>query len=127
MTVIQARQYRFWAVALGILLTAGVLAQFGIPGFWSSYALDIAAPAWIYIGIRGLARRSQSTRPPWFLPPETVLFFIISVCFLVEAAQFLGLSAGHYDPYDLLAYVALLVPFYIIDRWLLAQRGQILP
>jgi hypothetical protein len=114
---------RVWAAALIILCTVGLATGFyPVPGFWSSYVLDIVGPAWNYILIRGLFARNQTTPISGLFTPEVALGFISAVCFLVEAAQFLDLYEAHFDPFDFLAYVSLLVPCYAIDRWRLHLR-----
>ena len=114
----------YWKVAIvtfgTISLATGVVR---IPGFWSSYVLDIVGPAWNYILMRGLFSRSQPAMLSRFLPPEAILVIIVAVCFLVEAAQYLQLYEAHYDPFDFIAYVSLVVPCYTIDRWLLNRHA----
>jgi len=101
-------------------LATGVLR---IPGFWSSYVLDIVGPAWNYILLRGLFSRTQPAMLSRFLPPEAVLVIIVTACFLIEAAQYLQLYEAHYDPFDFIAYASLVVPCYTIDRWLLNRHA----
>jgi hypothetical protein len=55
---------------------------------------------------------------------RNALGFIIAACFLVEGAQFFGLYEAHFDPFDFLAYVSLLVPCYLIDKWRLHARSS---
>ncbi len=62
-----------------------------IPGFWSGYVLDIVEPARNYIVIRGLFAQERAGMMSRIFTPEVTLGFIVSVCFLVEAAQYLEL------------------------------------
>jgi len=115
----QSRNYLYWKAAiitLGTIALATCLVR--IPGFWSSYVLDIVGPAWIYILVRGLFSRAQPAMLARFLSPEAALVIMMAACFLIEAAQYFQLYEAHYDPYDFLAYVSLLLPCYAIDRWL---------
>jgi hypothetical protein len=57
-----------------------------------------------------------------FLTPEGALFLIVAVCGVIESAQYFQLYEAHYDPYDFLAYVSLLLPCYAIDRWALNRQ-----
>jgi hypothetical protein len=122
--VSQSIEHRFWAAALVALGTIGLAT--GIvraPGFWSSYVLDIVGPAWNYILIRGLFSKRQPAMLSRFFTPEAALFSLIAVCFLIEAGQYIRLYEAHYDPYDFLAYVSLLVPCYAVDRWSLNRQS----
>jgi hypothetical protein len=47
---------------------------------------------------------------------------ITVACVLIEIAQSLRPYEAHYDPFDFLAYVSLLIPGYPFDRWLLSRR-----
>lgn len=117
---------RLWASALIILGTIGLATGFfRLPGLWSGYVLDAVGPAWNYILIRGLFAKRQPTVVSGFFTPEAALAFIIAVCFLIEGAQYLNLYEAHYDAFDFLAYVSLLVPCYVIDRWLLHRRSSL--
>jgi hypothetical protein len=79
--------------------------------------LDIVGPAWNYVLLRGLFSRTQPAMLSRLLTPEAALVLIIAARFLIEAAQYLQLYESHYDPFDFLAYVSLVVPCYMIDRW----------
>jgi hypothetical protein len=53
-----------------------------------------------------------------FLLPEVALVIVVTACFLFEAAQQLRLYEAHFDPIDFAAYVSLVVPCYVAERWL---------
>lgn len=82
----------YWKVSLvtfgTISLATGIIR---VPGFWSSYVLDIMGPAWNYILIRGLFSRTQPAMLSRILRPEAALILIVATCFLVETAQYLRL------------------------------------
>ena len=120
----QIPEHRYWAVSLVVLGTIGLSTGLvSARGFWSSYVLDTVGPAWNYILLRGLFSKTQPAMLSRFLTPEGTLFLIVIVCSLIEAAQYFQLYEAHYDPYDFLAYVSLLVPCYAIDRWLLNRQS----
>jgi len=116
----------YWKVSLvmfgTISLATGIIR---VPGFWSSYMLDIMGPAWNYILIRGLFSRTQPAMLSRILMPEAALVLIVATCFFVEVAQYLRLYESTYDPFDLVAYVSLIVPCYIIDRRLLKRHSTV--
>lgn len=114
---IQVDEHRWWAAALVVLGSVGLATCF-LPasGFWSSYVLDVVGPAWNYILLRGLFTNKPAPLLRFFSPEKT-LFLIAGMCFFIEAAQYLGLYDAHFDPYDFVAYGALLVPIYLLDKW----------
>ena len=124
----QSNEPMYWKVSLvtfgTISLATGIIR---VPGFWSSYMLDIMGPAWNYILIRGLFSRTQPAMLSRILIPEAALVLIVAICFLVEVAQYLRLYESTYDPFDFVAYVSLIVPCYIIDRRLLKRHSAVTP
>jgi hypothetical protein len=109
----------YWAAALVIFGGAGVLTTVvHRPGFWGGYVLDMVGPAWNYILFRGLFTSYRNTAWTRFFSPTRTLVLFVAFCFVVEAAQYLELYDSTFDPLDLLAYVSLLTPCYVIDRWL---------
>ncbi len=108
----------FWKVFLVILgiiaLSSGLIKS---PGFWSSYVLDIAGPAWIYILIRGQYSGSKSFLS-LKLSPEIAVILIIVIGVLIELSQYYKLYTSTYDPYDFIAYASLLIPVYLLDKCL---------
>ncbi len=83
--------------------------------FWKGYVLDITGPAWSYILFRLLYRsRVENAWTRFFTPVRTFVIFVI-VCFGIEGAQYLKLYDSTYDPWDLLAYISILVPLFILD------------
>ncbi len=116
---IRAPLFGRWRLTLLAAMVLGFAAEnYPRPGFWSSYAFDIAGPAGAYIICRGLHYRRLSPRPVWRkFTPEVAAAFVIGFCFLLEAGQYFGLYHGHFDPYDLVAYVVGVLPCYFVDRW----------
>lgn len=120
MTQIKTSSYEthVWRAAI-LILGAILLATevFERPGVWSSYARDLVGPAVIYLLFRG-RHRATEVRAIWGLrTPDHVAAFVLGFCFSVEAAQFFELYSGHFDRYDLAAYVVGLFPWYVVDRW----------
>ncbi len=120
MTRIEIPSYEVHVWRAAILILGAILLAteaFERPGIWSSYARDLVGPAVIYLLFRGRHRASKA-RVFWGLKtPNRVAVFVLGFCLSVEAAQYFGLYSGHFDSYDLAAYVAGLVPWYVVDRW----------
>ena len=114
---LKEKQARFWKV---IVIVLGLISLFTgllrISGFWSSYLLDITGPAWAYVLIRvqynGKTDRFLNLR----FSPEFAFLCIVTICFLVEAMQYLRLYHSTFDPVDLLAYFSGTFVFYLIDK-----------
>ena len=106
-----------WRLTFLVAMVVGLAAEnYPRPGFWGSYVFDIAGPVWAYIICRGL--HSRPPRPLWRqFTPEVAAAFLIGFCFLLEGGQYLGLYRGRFDAYDLVAYVAGVLPCYVADKW----------
>ena len=103
-------------IALGTIgLLSGLIKK---PGFWSSHLLDIVGPAWIYILVRCQYSSKTSKFMSLRFSPEKALLSIFSVCALIETGQYFKIYDAHFYPYDYLAYASLLLPIYLIDKWL---------
>ena len=112
--------WKFSLILLGaISLSTGLSKR---PGFWTSYVLDMAGPAWNYILIRG----QYSDKQTFFFfrfSPEFALLLIVGICFLIETSQFFKLYTAHFDPWDYLAYVSILIPVYLIDKYISRHKS----
>ncbi len=111
------RQAPYWAAGLFIFCATG-LATIWVDGgpFWKGYVLDMVGPAWNYILIRGLFTSwVDNAWTRFFTPTRTVIIFLL-VSFAIEGAQYFELYDATFDPWDLVAYVSLLVPLYLLDR-----------
>lgn len=116
-----ARQYHnryapYWAGTLFVLGSIGVSTvwlDFGI--FWKGYVLDITGPAWNYILFRGLFTSYTENRWTKFFKPERTVIIFIIVCLVIESMQYFKIYDATYDPWDLLAYVSILIPVFLID------------
>lgn len=109
----------YWAIAMFAFLVCGLLTVYiKAGGFWNGYVLDIVGPAWNYILIRGLFtgfRRNKWTR---FFTPVKAFFLIFLVSYGIETIQYFGLYDSTFDPWDLLSYISLLTPLFLIDLYL---------
>ena len=110
----------FWKITL-IILGSFVLATclIRIPGFWSSYVLDMVGPAMGYILLRVQYTSRESTFLSFKFCPELAALLIFGICFVIETSQYLKIYEAHFDPYDYVAYISLLFPCFLIDRWLI--------
>jgi hypothetical protein len=106
----------YWAAALVVFGVAGLSTIWvDLGGFWKGYMLDIAGPAWNYILFRGLfTSYRENTWTRFFTPKRTFVIFII-VCFGIEGMQYFKLYNATFDPWDLLAYVSLIIPLFLLD------------
>ncbi len=108
----------YWAAGLVVLCGTGLATIWiDLGGFWKGYVLDMTGPAWNYILFRGLFtsyRDNAWTR--FFTPSKTLLIFLL-VCAGIESAQYLKLYEATYDPWDFLAYVAILIPLFLLDYY----------
>lgn len=115
--MIKSKTVRIWKVVLIVLgivsLSSGLVKT---PGFWSSYLLDIAGPAWGYVLLRTQYIAGDSGFLSIRFSPEMALMIILIICFLIETAQYFEIYDAHFDPYDYLAYISVLLPVYLIDK-----------
>ena len=114
----------FWKMAL-ILSGSTVIATclIRIPGFWSSYVLDMVGPAMGYMLLRAQYKSKEATFLSFKFSPELAVSLIFGICFIVETSQYFKLYEAHFDPYDYVAYISLLVPFYLTDKWLIKSKS----
>lgn len=112
----------FWAGALVLLAATGLSTNLVDLGpFWRGYVLDMTGPAWTYILARlRYTRWVDNAWTRWFTPDRTFLL-AVGACFLIEGIQYLDLYDATFDPLDLVAYLSLLTPAWLLDRT--AVRG----
>lgn len=109
-------------IILGIIsLSSGLIKS---PGFWTSYALDIAGPAWIYILLRGQYNLEKSAFLSIKFTPNQAISMVIGIGFIIEIMQYYKIYEAHYDPYDFIAYASLCIPIYLLDLWLTSRRNK---
>lgn len=107
----------FWAAALVALCLTGLATIWlDLGSFWKGYVLDMTGPAWNYILFRGLFTSKAHNAWTRFFTPVTTVVSFLAFCFGVECAQYFGLYDATFDPWDLLAYVSIVVPLFLVDR-----------
>ena len=108
----------YWAIALAVLWAAGLSTIWiDLGAFWKSYVLDMAGPAWNYILFRGLfTGKASNAWTPFFTPKRTLLIFLV-VGIRIESAQYFKLYEATFDPLDILAYVSILIPAFLLDLY----------
>ena len=107
----------YWAITLIILLGTGLSTiWFDLGAFWKGYVLDIVGPAWAYILFRGLyTTKVDNLWTRFFTPNRTLIIFLIG-CFGIETLQYFKIYDSTFDFWDLLAYISILMPLFVIDR-----------
>ena len=105
-----------WAAAFVVFGVTGLSTiWFALGDFFSGYVLDITGPAWNYILFRGLFTTKANNRwTRFFTPVRTFVTFVV-VCFGIETLQYFRVYNSTFDPWDLLAYVSLLFPLFVLD------------
>lgn len=106
----------YWAAALALFLGAGLVSvNFDLGHFERGYLIDMVGPAWNYILFRGLfTTYANNIWTRFFTPTRTFIIFIL-VSFGIEGAQYFQWYESTFDPWDLLAYLSILLPLFIID------------
>ncbi len=108
----------YWAAGMFILGGIGLATTwFDFGNFWNGYVLDIAGPAWNYILFRGLFTYYANNAWTRFFTPKTTLIIFLLVCFGIEGAQYFNLYEATFDPWDLLAYLSILIPLFLLDSY----------
>lgn len=115
-------QFAYRVLTALFLLTAVLNMAHVRGGFLTNHLADLACPAWLYVVIRGLVPMSpRARRVYWWVgrSPEraAVLLFLGSTA--TEVSQLYwprGLFSGRFDPWDIVAYGAGLLPVYWMDR-----------
>lgn len=107
----------YWAVALVVLCGTGLATTvLDLGGFWSGYVLDMTGPAWTYILVRGLFTAEAVNAWTRFFSPGRTVVILAAGAFTIEGLQYFGVYDSTFDPWDLVAYLSLLVPVFMMDR-----------
>jgi hypothetical protein len=115
----------YWAAAMILFGLAGLAPNWFDTGtFWESFGLDICGPAWNYILFRRLGTAYRDNRwVRFFTPLRTVAIFIL-VAYGIEGMQYLQWYDSTYDSWDLLAYISLLIPLFLLDLTIIKQSAN---
>ena len=106
----------YWAIALVVLAGTGLATVWiDLGAFWKGYVLDMAGPAWNYILFRGLFTSYTNNAWTRFFTPKRTLIIFLLVCFCIETMQLFNVYDATFDVWDLLAYVSILIPLFLID------------
>jgi len=106
----------YWAITLIVLLGTGISTiWFDFGAFWSGYVLDMVGPAWAYILFRGLYTEKAENIWTRFFTPNRTLIILLTVCIGIESLQFFKIYDSTFDFWDLLAYISILIPLFLID------------
>lgn len=115
----------YWAIGLLVFGGTGIATVFIYLGdFWQGFVLDMTGPAWNYILFRGLFTSYAENSWTRFFTPKRTLSIFLAVCFAIEGAQYLNLYDATFDPWDLLAYVSILVPIFLLDSYQLSYGSR---
>ena len=113
----------FWKTSVILLCLTGLSTGFfKLPGFWTSYVLDIVGPAWCYILIRVQYRPAHSTFLSLRFSPELAGIIILGICVMIETSQYFKLYDAHFDPWDFGAYASGTILFYASDKYMLKRK-----
>ena len=117
LTIMHDKYAPYWAITLIILLGTGLSTiWFDLGAFCKGYVLDIVGPAWAYILFRGLYTTNvDNLWTRFFTPNRTLIIFLIG-CFGIETLQYFKIYDSTFDFWDLLAYISILMPLFVIDR-----------
>jgi hypothetical protein len=114
-----------WASALFILCCLGLSTTwFDLGDFWKGYVLDMVGPAWNYILVRGLFTKKAHNNWTKFFNPHRTLVLFITICFGIETLQYFNIYNSTFDFWDLLAYISILIPFYLLDLFLIKKNER---
>lgn len=108
----------YWAILLVVSCSTGLATIWiDLGSFWKGYVLDMTGPAWNYILFRGLfTSYTENLWTKFFSPIKTFLIFLF-VCFSIEGTQYLQWYNATYDPFDILAYISILLPLFLFDSY----------
>ena len=108
----------YWAITFVILLATGLLTiNFDFGSFWKSYILDMVGPAWNYILFRGLFTNKVSNIWTRLFTATNTFLLLVFVSIGFETIQYFELYDSTFDGWDIVAYISLLIPMYIIDLY----------
>ena len=108
----------FFIGALVTSIIVGALQAFRIDaGMLTNYGADVFGTAWLYALFRQGKTIFQRGR---VMGPEATALIVLAGCVGSEFGQKWNLVPGHFDAYDLLAFVVTVAICYGVDRRVVA-------
>jgi hypothetical protein len=120
----------YWFLTIIFIVTAIISIQRIRAGFLSNHAADVACPAWLYIGLRGLHGQRRPSALGRYLgaTPERAALVLFGGSTSTELSQIWwpkGFFAGTYDPYDIVAYAIGVGACYVFEKISAPRTGKI--
>ena len=107
-----------WAIAFATLLVTGLFTiNLDLGYFWKGYVLDMVGPAWNYILFRGLFTNKVNNIWTRLFTATNTFLILVFVSIGFETIQYFELYDSTFDGWDIVAYISLLIPMYIIDLY----------
>ena len=109
-----------WTALAGFLVSAALNLTHVRAGFATEHLADVAVPAWLYVCARD-PRRGETAIRRWIgTSPERAAILLWMASTATEISQRFwphGPFSGRFDPWDIVAYAAGIVPCYLYDRY----------
>lgn len=106
-----------WRFAALVAVTTGGITRFvDFEGFIGDYWFDMAFPVFIYIYFRKSIRSKEGPNASP-IQPNLAIIFAIGPAFLLEVFQYFNWYKGTFDLIDFFAYLSLVIPAYLIDKY----------
>jgi hypothetical protein len=116
----------YWAIGLIILVLTGLSTNWiELGAFWKGYVLDMVGPTWVYILFRGLYTKKVNNWWTCFFTPHKTLILLLAACFGIEAMQYFQVYDSTFDIWDLLAYVSIIIPLFLLDSMIIRQAKKL--
>lgn len=114
----------YWAAGVIIFCGTGLATTWiDLGAFWKGYVLDMTGPAWNYILVRGLFTTYKDNAWTRFFTPAKTFALMLIVAFGIETMQYFEIYDSTFDPFDLLAYISILLPLFVLDT-LQSSKGM---
>ena len=116
-TFVSKRNKIAWRIAALIAVTTGGITRFiEFEGFIGDYWFDMAFPVFIYIYLRKTLMSNESNYS-LSINPKLAFLLAIGPAFLLETSQYFNWYKGTFDLIDYFAYLSLVIPAYLIDKY----------
>jgi hypothetical protein len=109
-----------WTALAGFLVSAALNLARVRAGFATEHLADVAVPAWLYLTARDPRRAGTLIRRSLGTSPERAAVLLWAASTATEISQRFrphGPFSGRFDPWDIVAYAAGIVPCYLYDRY----------